>query len=98
MDQHLNSNPEAAIGSAPRKRAKRSTRRAAAPAHAEIRPVRRRDLDDVIAIDASVTGIEKRAYWESIHRRYGRDDLRLMPSDNKTLGFQCHRSERKMKS
>ncbi len=39
-----------------------------------MRPVRRRDLDDVIAIDASVTGIEKRAYWETIHRRYGRDD------------------------
>jgi len=36
-----------------------------------IRPVRRGDLDAVIAIDAQVTGIEKRDYWRSIHRRYG---------------------------
>ncbi|MGZ5130293.1 MAG: hypothetical protein ACXWJ1_03465 [Caldimonas sp.] len=36
-----------------------------------IRPVRRRDLDPVIAIDAIVTGLEKRAYWLSVYRRYG---------------------------
>jgi ribosomal protein S18 acetylase RimI-like enzyme len=36
-----------------------------------IRPVRRGDLDAVIAIDAQVTGIEKREYWRSIYRRYG---------------------------
>jgi GNAT superfamily N-acetyltransferase len=36
-----------------------------------IRPVRRGDLDQVIAIDATVTGLEKRNYWESIYRRYG---------------------------
>ena len=36
-----------------------------------IRPVRRRDLDPVIALDAVVTGIEKRDYWESLYRRYG---------------------------
>ena len=36
-----------------------------------IRPVRRRDLDPVIAIDAVVTGLEKRAYWLSVYRRYG---------------------------
>jgi GNAT superfamily N-acetyltransferase len=36
-----------------------------------IRPVRRRDLDPVIAIDAVVTGIEKRTYWLSVYRRYG---------------------------
>ncbi len=35
--------------------------------------MRRGDLDQVVAIDATVTGIEKRAYWETIHRRYGRD-------------------------
>jgi L-amino acid N-acyltransferase YncA len=36
-----------------------------------IRPVRRADLDQVIAIDATVTGLEKRKYWASVFRRYG---------------------------
>lgn len=36
----------------------------------EIRPVRRTDLDAVIAIDTMVTGIEKRAYWNSLYQRY----------------------------
>ena len=36
-----------------------------------MRPVRRSDLDAVIGIDAKVTGIEKRSYWQSIYRRYG---------------------------
>jgi GNAT superfamily N-acetyltransferase len=36
-----------------------------------VRPVRRGDLDQVIAIDASVTGLEKRRYWASVYRRYG---------------------------
>ena len=35
-----------------------------------IRPVRRGDLDAVIEIDAMVTGIEKRDYWNSLYRRY----------------------------
>lgn len=39
-----------------------------------IRSVRRGDLDQVIAIDATVTGLEKRAYWASVYRRYGSDD------------------------
>ena len=39
-----------------------------------IRPVRRGDLDRVIAIDATVTGLEKRKYWASVYRRYGADD------------------------
>ena len=33
--------------------------------------MRRADLDKVIAIDANVTGIEKRSYWQRIYRRYG---------------------------
>ncbi len=37
----------------------------------QIRPVRRGDLDQVIAIDATVTGLEKRKYWLSVYRRYG---------------------------
>jgi len=46
---------------------------AAAPQSREltIRAVRRGDLQAVIAIDAQVTGIEKRDYWRSIYRRYG---------------------------
>jgi ribosomal protein S18 acetylase RimI-like enzyme len=36
-----------------------------------IRPVRRGDLDEVIALDATVTGLEKRGYWERVYRRYG---------------------------
>jgi ribosomal protein S18 acetylase RimI-like enzyme len=34
--------------------------------------VRRGDLDQVIALDATVTGIEKPAYWERVWRRYGK--------------------------
>jgi ribosomal protein S18 acetylase RimI-like enzyme len=37
----------------------------------EVRPVRRADLDQVIDIDATVTGLEKRKYWASVYRRYG---------------------------
>ena len=36
----------------------------------QIRPVRHTDLDAVIAIDTMVTGLEKRAYWNSLYRRY----------------------------
>jgi ribosomal protein S18 acetylase RimI-like enzyme len=35
-----------------------------------IRPVRHAELAAVIAIDALVTGIEKRTYWNSLYRRY----------------------------
>jgi ribosomal protein S18 acetylase RimI-like enzyme len=36
-----------------------------------IRRVRYGDLEQIIAIDASVTGLEKRHYWKSVYRRYG---------------------------
>jgi ribosomal protein S18 acetylase RimI-like enzyme len=39
-----------------------------------VRPVRLGDLDQVIAIDATVTGIEKRKYWTGVYRRYGRGE------------------------
>jgi ribosomal protein S18 acetylase RimI-like enzyme len=45
-----------------------------AEATLQVRPVRRGDLDQVIAIDASVTGLEKRKYWASVYRRYGTGD------------------------
>lgn len=57
-----------AAGARPRARGK------TAPADAgtvTIRPVRRADLDPVIAIDATVTGLEKRSYWLRVYRRYG---------------------------
>ena len=41
------------------------------PACASIRPVRRGDLDPIVALDARVTGLEKRAYWETLYLRYG---------------------------
>jgi ribosomal protein S18 acetylase RimI-like enzyme len=36
-----------------------------------VRAVRRADLDRVIDLDATVTGVEKRKYWLSVYRRYG---------------------------
>ena len=59
-----------------RQGASRSTAgtRALGPAPADpvvVRPVRRGDLAQVIAIDATVTGLEKRDYWRSIYQRYG---------------------------
>ncbi len=47
------------------------TARAPAAEAVVIRRARRTDLDAVIAIDATTTGIQKHAYWEAIHRRYG---------------------------
>ena len=36
-----------------------------------IRRVRREDLPQIVAIDATVTGLEKRDYWRSVFSRYG---------------------------
>lgn len=44
---------------------------AAGSGQVTIRPVRPADLEQVIAIDSIVTGVEKREYWRTIHRRYG---------------------------
>ena len=57
-----------------RGRAHRPGRRgtnAAADRDIAIRPARRADLDQVIAIDKTVTGLEKRDYWHAVFRRYG---------------------------
>lgn len=54
--------------------AQRSRKRAVSPVPSPdavaIRPIRRGDLDHVIALDATVTGREKRSYWLSVYRRY----------------------------
>ena len=41
-------------------------------AEVSVRPVRREDLERVIALDAAVTGIVKRNYWRSVYERYGK--------------------------
>ena len=48
-----------------------AARRPAPAATVAIRPARRGDIDPVIALDATVTGVEKRPYWLSVFRRYG---------------------------
>lgn len=59
-------------GRRPRAAAKGTDVAAAATTGAvTVRQVRRGDLDQVIAIDAAVTGLEKRSYWLSVYRRYG---------------------------
>jgi GNAT superfamily N-acetyltransferase len=47
-----------------------SARTPASSSTLSIRPVRRDDLNAVIEMDAMVTGIEKRDYWNSLYRRY----------------------------
>ena len=42
------------------------------PVEVAVRPVRREDLERVIALDAAVTGIAKRNYWRSVYERYGK--------------------------
>jgi ribosomal protein S18 acetylase RimI-like enzyme len=43
----------------------------AAPPALSVRAVRRADLPDVIALDATVTGLHKADYWQRVYRRYG---------------------------
>ncbi len=37
----------------------------------QVRPVRQGDLPEVIALDATVTGLHKADYWQRVYRRYG---------------------------
>ena len=53
--------------SPPRRRARAA---AAPPDPVAIRRVRKPDLNAVIAIDATVTGVDKRSYWQALYRRY----------------------------
>ena len=58
-----------------------------------VRPVRRGDLDAVVAIDTQVTGLEKRDYWRSVYRRYGESattasaQFLVAESDGEVVGF-----------
>lgn len=58
----------------------------------QVRPVRRADLPEVIALDASVTGVHKADYWQRVYRRYGvgGQGLRhflVAVDDGRVLGF-----------
>ena len=69
-----------------------SVRADAAAAAVTVRPARARDLDAVIAIDATVTGLEKRGYWGSLFRRYAgtrRAGRRFLVADvgGRVVGF-----------
>ena len=57
-----------------------------------IRPVRRGDLAPIITLDATVTGIEKRAYWRSVYQRYGATpdagrQFLVAEADGRVVGF-----------
>ncbi len=65
-------NRPTATPAAPRRRTRPALRESPdAEAAIEVRAVRRSDLDRVIDLDATVTGLEKRKYWLSVYRRYG---------------------------
>ena len=46
-------------------------RPATVDAEVVVRPVRQADLPEVIALDATVTGLHKADYWQRVYRRYG---------------------------
>ena len=56
--------PHARPGSRPKARRPRG-------AAVGVRPARAGDLAAVVALDARVTGLPKRAYWQGVFRRYG---------------------------
>ena len=66
--------------------------RRSVPPSIVVRPVRRADLERVIAIDAMVTGLRKQDYWRSVYRRYGSVDndarrFLVAEGDGRVLGF-----------
>jgi ribosomal protein S18 acetylase RimI-like enzyme len=66
--------------------------RATALAAPVVRPVRKADLDAVVAIDAQITGLEKRAYWRGIWQRYGEApapgrQFLVAEADGRVVGF-----------
>jgi len=62
------------------------------PVELRVRAIRIADLDQVIAIDADTTGLEKVDYWYELFHRYGMRGLRqrfflVAESDNIIKGF-----------
>ncbi|MEP7282433.1 MAG: GNAT family N-acetyltransferase [Rubrivivax sp.] len=85
-------NKPIAAPSPARRRGASSPREIPAANALEVRPVRRADLDRVIDLDATVTGLEKRKYWLSVYRRYGsgeREDQQFLValSRGRVVGF-----------
>jgi ribosomal protein S18 acetylase RimI-like enzyme len=63
-----------------------------APAATTVRPVRTSDLEPIVALDASVTGLEKRAYWRAVYQRYGATreagrQFLVAEADGRVVGF-----------
>ncbi|MFT3820774.1 MAG: GNAT family N-acetyltransferase [Rubrivivax sp.] len=56
---------------AAKERVRKTTAQAAAGAVLRIRTVKAADLPAVVALDATVTGLHKAAYWQRVYRRYG---------------------------
>lgn len=48
-----------------------ATEAAGVAAALAVRPVRAADMPEVIALDATVTGLHKADYWQRVYRRYG---------------------------
>jgi ribosomal protein S18 acetylase RimI-like enzyme len=57
--------------SSPRPRARKAAAPAAPAPELRIRTVKAGDLPAVVALDATVTGLHKAAYWQRVFRRYG---------------------------
>lgn len=68
-----------------------ASKRSRAEVAPQIRKARPGDLAGVVALDAAVTGAEKRAYWEERLRQFGgRDPARLFlvaEADDEVVGF-----------
>jgi ribosomal protein S18 acetylase RimI-like enzyme len=64
---------------------------AARPEAVAVRPARPTDLPAVVALDARVTGLEKRAYWRGVFRRYGGAadgrQFRVAETGGRVVGF-----------
>jgi len=58
-----------------------------APSTVVIRPVQAPDLARIVALDAEITGIEKRAYWEDTYARFaGRERRHFLVAEDPRSG------------
>ncbi len=62
--------PQSVLRTAARNRKVR-TMAPQSPAEPRIRTVRATDIAQIAALDATVTGLHKAAYWQRVYRRYG---------------------------
>jgi GNAT superfamily N-acetyltransferase len=67
----MGGNATTASGQRPATRRRAVRPGAAAAAALRVRSVRLADLPEVIALDATVTGLHKADYWQRVYRRYG---------------------------